>query len=258
MKFCNNCGQQMEDESVFCPNCGATNEAAPAAPAAKAAGNDIMAKAKGFGEKVVNVCKNFVNAAMKDKKLLIVPAAAIVGVIAVILVISLLFSNPYKKAIKDYVAINVSYQASEKQYEAQMPKDAWDYLEEEEEIEFDEEWEEYEKSAEYIQEALEDEFGEYKVTVKIKDSSKLSDKKLKEYKNELEEDWDIKKKDVKVGYKVKLEVSIKGDDDKDSDSIKAVVVKYKGDWYVVDMETPEFISDASEKAYKLMYEDLYN
>lgn len=249
MKFCNNCGQQMEDESVFCPNCGATNEAAPAAPAAKAAGNDIMAKVKDFGGKVANFFKNYASAAMKDKKLLVIPAAAILGVIAVIVVLSLLLSHPYKKAIKGYIAINVSYQATEKQYEAQAPDKAWDYMEEEYEVEFDDQWDNYEKAAEKYEEALEEEYGEYKVTFKIKDASKLSNKKLKDYKNDLKDEWDINKKDVKKGYKVKLEVSIKGDDDKDSDTVKAVVVKYKGDWYVVDMETPEFVSDAMEKMY---------
>ena len=240
MKFCNNCGQQMEDESVFCPNCGATNEAAPAAPAAKAAGNDIMAKAKGFGEKVVNFCKNFVNAAMKDKKLLIVPAAAILGVIAVIVVLSLVFSHPYKGAIKDAIAIDFGT-ATEKQYKASKPKAYWNYLEDERDMEFDDAWENYEDNNENLVEYLEEEYGDdYKVTFKIKDADKLSDKKLKEVKDYAKDYWDVSKKDVKKAYKVKLEISIKGDEDKDSDTIKCVVAKIDGKWYVVESEQPDF------------------
>ena len=242
MKFCNNCGQQMEDESVFCPNCGATNEAAPAAPAAKAAGNDIMAKAKDFGGKVANFFKNYASAAMKDKKLLIVPAAAIVGVIAVILVISLLFSNPYKKAIKGYIAVEFG-KATEKQYEASRPKEYWDLVEDDMDMDVDEMYENYEEDNEELVEYLEEEYGDdYKVTFKIKEADKLSKKKLKDAKDYAEAFWDVNKKDVKVGYKVKVEITIKGDEDKDSDTVKAVVVKIDGKWYVVEAETPDFFS----------------
>ena len=34
MKFCNQCGAQLEDDMLFCNMCGAKQEAAPAAPEA--------------------------------------------------------------------------------------------------------------------------------------------------------------------------------------------------------------------------------
>lgn len=250
MKFCNNCGQQMEDTSTFCPNCGATNEAAPAAPAAKPAGNNaFMAKVQGVWAKVQNFCKNYISAAKKDKKLIIVPAAAVVGVIAVIVVLSLLLSHPYKKAVKGYIAMDASYKATEKQYMAQIPEEAWEYLEEEKKYApADDQWDSYEKRAEKYVEALEEEYGEnYKVTFKIENASKLSDKKLKDWKDYAKENWDVSKKDVKAGYKLKLEVTIKGSEDKDSDTIKLVVIKYKGDWYVVEQESPDFVGEALQK-----------
>ena len=237
MKYCNNCGSQMEDESVFCANCGATNEAVTPS-------NDFSAKAKELGNKGANFFKNIGGAVMNNKKLLIIPAIAIVVIVAAIVVFSLLFKHPYKDALKNYIAVEISHQASEKQYEEAVPKDAWEYYEDEYNQDFDEQWEYYEESAEYIQEALEDKYGDYKVTYKIKESKKLSDNKLEDYAEELEDMWDIDDKDVKKGYKVKLEVTIKGDDDKDSDTVKAVVVKYDGEWYVIDMETPKFYTKA--------------
>lgn len=31
MKYCKNCGAQLEDEAVICPGCGCATDAAPAA-----------------------------------------------------------------------------------------------------------------------------------------------------------------------------------------------------------------------------------
>ena len=45
MKFCNQCGAQLEDDMLFCNMCGAKQEAAPAAPEAAPAPEPVAPEA---------------------------------------------------------------------------------------------------------------------------------------------------------------------------------------------------------------------
>ena len=85
-KFCNACGAQLDDNTTFCNNCGAKLEAAPQTTT----GAQAPAKAsKGLPK--------------FDKSLLkyVIPAAVLV--VALIIVISILVGNAYKKPIKNLV-----------------------------------------------------------------------------------------------------------------------------------------------------------
>ena len=72
-----------------------------------------------------------------------------------------------------------------------------------------------------------------KLSYSVEKKTKLSDSKLKDIRKDLEDNYDA---DVKVtkGYKVKVEMTIKGDDDDDEDTTTFTVAKVDGDWVLVD------------------------
>lgn len=84
MKFCGNCGNSVPDDARACPYCGTMLSGGPAASAKK--GFD----AKGF----------FAN----NKKKIIAACGAIVGIVAIILILSAIFGGSYKTPIKHYFA----------------------------------------------------------------------------------------------------------------------------------------------------------
>ena len=83
MKFCGNCGNSVPDDARACPYCGSMLDGGPApAPAKGGIGGFIQS----------------------HKKLLIAACAGIVGLIAVILILSAIFGGSYKTPIKEYYA----------------------------------------------------------------------------------------------------------------------------------------------------------
>ena len=64
------------------------------------------------------------------------------------------------------------------------------------------------------------------------DKDELSDKKLKNIQEGLKDNYDIPKKSVTKGYKVDVDMTIKGKDDEDTNETTLYIVKIKGDWYV--------------------------
>ena len=84
-----------------------------------------------------------------------------------------------------------------------------------------------------IMDSLEDEYGKnVKVSYKVTDKDELSDKKLKNIQEGLKDNYDIPKKSVTKGYKVDVDMTIKGKDDEDTNETTLYIVKIKGDWYV--------------------------
>ena len=51
-------------------------------------------------------------------------------------------------------------------------------------------------------------------------------------KDNIKSTYDIPKKDVTDAVEMEVEMTIKGDDDKDSDDITLYAVKIDGDWYI--------------------------
>ena len=98
----------------------------------------------------------------------------------------------------------------------------------------DEMIEEYEEEWEDRQDYYEDEFGKnFKVKYKIVDKDELSEKKLEDLADALNENFDIKRKDVKKAYKLDIEMTIKGSEDEDDGELEDVlVVKIGSGWYI--------------------------
>ena len=85
-----------------------------------------------------------------------------------------------------------------------------------------------------MKEDLEDEYGKnIKISYKILDKEKIDKDDLKEVQEDLEDEYeDAKKNKVNVtdGYKLSVKLTIKGKDDKDSDTVTMKIYKIGGKW----------------------------
>ncbi len=269
-KFCSNCGFALEDDDRFCPQCGnATSSEAPAEPTPAPAQDTFTTPSFAFEEPVSPAPaaepapapaagtpytpptqrtpypypKTPVKPAPVKKKASILPLIITVAVIAVILVAGFftldhfgLFGNlTYKGAVKNYIQFH-GYGKTEFLKDL-APKEFWDYLEEEDGVDFDEAQEIIDERYENFDEMIEEEYGEdYKVKYKTKSKSEVSKSKLKKIAKALKEDYDIKSSKVTKGYKLKLEVSFSGSEDEGEEDLTVYVLKISGKWYVVDID----------------------
>ncbi len=207
-EFCQNCGNPLEEGATFCSNCGANIEAA--APADE----------------------NIINKLLKEPKKLIIGLVAILVVVALIVGITSIASNAYTKAIDNYIA--VTFEGKSKAIKNLAPKAYWEYLEDEEDETLDDMIEDYEDNWDDTIDVLEDQFGDkIKVTYEIEDKDDLSKKKIEKINEALEDSYDFKENSVKKGYKLDVEMKIKGSEDDDKTDSELTVVKIGGSWYLI-------------------------
>lgn len=210
-KFCNNCGSVMEDDVMFCTNCGAQD--VPAFQEAPAEASDsVFAPA---GDK-------------KSLMTLIIAGAALV--VAIILLIAAFSSSP-KKAMSNLEKV---MNGNAGKISSLAPNAYWKYLKDEEDVTKADVKDEFKDSYEDQKEFMEDEYGKNaKYNIKITDKDKLSKKKLEALAENIEENYDIDEKKVKAAYELEVEVSIKGRDDDDEYETTMYAVKISGKWYIV-------------------------
>lgn len=209
MAFCPKCGQQIDDSAVNCPFCGAANSNNSNANSPV---NDITEKIKKLNVK---------NIAML--------AAGVVVVILVIVLLSSLFGGGYKKAIDRYY--DAVYFGKKAAIENLAPKEVWDWIEDEYDVDKAEVVEYLQEASEDRIEVLEDEYGKnIKFSFKVTDKDTADKDDLKELRDELKE-WDIPKKKVKKALEVEFDYTIKGKEDKDEDDSEVGVVKIGSKWY---------------------------
>ncbi len=205
-KFCGNCGNQMPDDAVVCGNCGSAldNGAAPADN--------------------VNV------GALKEKAPLL--AAAVAVLLVLIIIIASVAGGGYKKALKKNMAM--SFKGQVKHMEKLAPKEVWEYIEDEADMDIKDLQEEYEDSWDDIEDSLEDEYGKnIRASFKITDKDKVDKDDLKEIKDSLKDNYDIAKKDVKKAYELEVDITVKGKDDEDTEDVDLYAVKIGSKWYIL-------------------------
>lgn len=253
-KLCSNCGFSMEDNDRFCPVCGtavasevpaepapveepvvaenpAEPQKAPYTPPYKPYPRSAEPASPAAAAKKKNPLKKILTIAIT---LLIV---GVIGFVAFFVMDNFgLFGNfTYKGAVKNYVQF-YGYGKTELLKDL-APKEFWDYLEEEDGVDFDEAQEIIDKKYEDFDEMIEEEYGEdYKVKYKTKSKSEVSKSKLKKIAKALKEDYDIKSSKVTKGYKLKLEVSFSGSEDEGEEDLTVYVLKISGKWYLVDVD----------------------
>ena len=226
-KFCPNCGTPLEDVAVFCGSCGA-KVAAPAQP-------QQPAPQQYYAEQPV------VQQPKKSKKGLVVAIIAIIAVIGIAAFLYFggyldsLFGGGYNKALDTYLKARMMYQCEDA--EDLMPEEAWDTFEKERFMDADD-FEEYmDIQREYQVEELEYEYGSnLKFSYKVTKEKAISDGNLKKIGKALAKEYGIKAGDVKKGYDLTLDATIKGSEDSDTTDYECSVVLIDDDWYVISWE----------------------
>jgi hypothetical protein len=263
-KFCINCGTELEDDAVFCTNCGANNAEAPAPAAAPApeapvseapvyeapvsetpayeapAASNVGSTVEDLKNKAVDFSKPLIEKVKANPKLAMIGGGAVVGVILLIVLISSLIGGAWKSPVKTYLNGTCKGKISFNAVKKLAPAEYWEYMEEEQDLDMDdvEDYikddykDEFEESLE--SDYFEDEYGtDIKISYKIDSKKKLSKGKLGDLRDALKENYDIAKKSVKAAYKVKVKITIKGDEDKDTNTNNLYVVKIGSKWYPV-------------------------
>lgn len=201
-KFCNNCGSAMEDDVVFCPNCGAQD--APAydeAPAAK-----------------------------KPLNPMVLVLGGIAAVVVLVIVLLLIGSGP-KRALKRYEKVVNGKGNIEKLY----PEEFFKQKREDNEDFSKSEW--LDKEEDSYKDSIktrEDNYGDNaKVTYTLLEKKNVTKDELEDIEDALDRQYDIDDKDVKQAVKMAVKAEVKGKEDKSFNYTQMIAVKIKGTWYLI-------------------------
>ncbi len=257
-KFCNSCGAQLEDDAVFCTNCGATqqNVGQPnpgnqyqqqgnQAGFTQAAGNAAQSVAGAVKQTFDGVTVDSVIGAMnpneiknvgktKNNNTIIRLCAIAAVIIIVVIILCIIFGGKsYEKPIDNLC------KAIEKTDGSAMADALPDYINDSVEDYMDSE---YDSVEEYYEEMLydildeyEDEYGKnIKIKYDVIKKKEIKESDLEDKEDEISEYYD---EDVKVskGYELKVEMTIKGKDDDDTDTSWISVYKIDGKWVLEGM-----------------------
>lgn len=223
--FCNNCGNQVEEGTVFCQNCGSPvgQEGTP----------------QPEWEAPVE------NAGKSSGKIKIIIGAAVVVVAAVVLIL-VLGGKKYEKTLNAY--LDAAIKAKGKEFvNLALPEEVQKELFKEMDISkkefYDRMDEVLENKKEYNKENGIKISYEIKKAESLKKLDKLEDEveamiggdDLKDFRDSMDDmygDYDLDEDKIKNAYVVEVKVTQKSDEGKTSDKSYFIVYKYDGKWYV--------------------------
>lgn len=233
MKFCGNCGKELADDEIFCPECGAQNEVNEAVSNENTASDGTYVTQEQQTVYQDGDTSNDV-AEIKKKK----QRTVIVAIVAVIVVILAVFGiascnstnhspkNLVKQMEKVFNCKGVDVNDVIKICDPIVAKEMKENIKDDKDLKND-----FKDTMKESREELEDEYGSNaKVKLKIK-----SEKKIKKDDSDFE---DMKEYYEDEGYKlqeaktVKVEMSVKGKDGNDEDTTTLTLVKVNGKWYI--------------------------
>ena len=215
-KICTNCGNQMDDATMFCVNCGApVPTPAPVPVQQKKAAKKID-----------------VEGLKKDpKKLAIIGGIAAVVVIALIIVAVNLLTKPFKAGLNNYYDLLEGKTAA---VTKNIPNDAYDWIDDKYGLDKKDITGDKKDYAEDISESIKDNYGDnVKYTYKVVKSKKFTKKMLEDLADGIENTYDIDAKKVKAAYVVEIEYDIKGKDAFTWGENTVIIAKIGSGWYVV-------------------------
>ena len=246
-KYCPKCGAALEDNAAFCTSCGATlDQAAQAAPAQ---GSNVMNNvSQGFSQ-ARQAGQNFVADLPKDingfkqgvqqknmKVIGVLAAALVIVIIVIVLVINLIGGGGYKTPL-DNLTKGFNKNNAKMITKAMMPGSVLSAYEDEE----DPDWDDADDAIEASKALIEAKYGDdVEISYKVTDKDEISESKLKKNYKSLAKRYadaaDGKTSDFypTEGYELEVELTIKGDDDEDSNDTTVVVGKVDGDWIFLD------------------------
>ena len=227
--FCGKCGENVDDNTKFCPKCGNL-----------ISGNDRATQVKPEAQKY----KDLVNGNNKNKTVGMI-VVAIIGLVVISGAFWLFGGRSYKKTIKEYVNAQFNYsQDSIKKVVKLFPEGMWEQVVEQgiNEGEIESEGEAIEFLEEQLKEAnetLEEYYGEdFKYSYKITEEKDLSKKDI----HEIEEDWedmDVKlEKEIKEGKEITIKVEVKSADGENAvdNELDLQLVKVGRSWCLADFD----------------------
>ena len=227
--FCGKCGENVDDNTKFCPKCGNL-----------ISGNDRATQVKPEAQKY----KDLVNGNNKNITVGMI-VVAIIGLVVISGAFWLFGGRSYKKTIKEYVNAQFNYSHdSIKKVVKLFPEGMWEQVVEQgiNEGEFESEGEAIEFLEEQLKEAnetLEEYYGEdFKYSYKITEEKDLSKKDI----HEIEEDWedmDVKlEKEIKEGKEITIKVEVKSADGENAvdNELDLQLVKVGRSWCLADFD----------------------
>ena len=255
-KFCTNCGEALSDDAAFCVKCGTRvgEQSAQSAqePSEQSAGEQPVqsdpasdssscntcgsaqceqkapAETNGFAGKVNAFVAKLKN---KDKKAIGITAGIVVVLILIVVLVICLSGGGPEKALDNY--ISVLYNGKVNKLEKLAPAEYWEYLEDKSDVSLSDAEEQMEELNKTLIRGLEDEYGSnIKISYKILEKDDVSSKDLDSMKDYIKSNYDIPKKSVTDAVELEVELTVRGDDDEETDESTFYAVKVNGDWYI--------------------------
>ncbi len=226
-KFCKNCGAELNDDAAFCGSCGTQAEScASCCDACQTTTAPAPADTNGLAGKI----NQFIDKLKKkDKKALGILAGIAAALILILVLVLCLSGGGPEKALDTY--LDVIYRGKISKVEKIAPEKYWKSL--------DEDMDDIEDNMKTVYKiairALEDEYGDdIKISYKITDKDEVTKSTLNEMKDNIKSKYDIPKKTVTDACELEVDLTIKGDEDKETKEVSFFAVKVDGDWYICD------------------------
>ena len=227
MKFCANCGAQLEDSAKFCGGCGAVQEEA----ANNAANQSIINK-----DAVNNTVNGVMDKAKKitNGKVWLIPVAAVAGIAVIWLIVFFFYSVVGSGSVTQKGAIEAYYKSFEKQsgkkfLNATLSNSMLKAVKENSDMSKSELIDEYD---EYLEDRVDEDIKYKDIMVKFTYDYDREDVKI--LKKQLKEELDYK---VSISDAADLEISYKvwDDDEEVWERRESIITVYKsaGNWYVL-------------------------
>lgn len=241
---CTKCGAELTPNAKFCVTCGATVELAapeqseaPAVAAEPEKNESSKIEVDAVKNQLIETLKpvtNFFKNIWANKKLRL---GIIIGV-ALILVVGIvgqvLELTGYKSALNNYVDV---MNGDAKKIEKMMPAEYWEYSDDELKKDLDDYIDDFEDMYDDLLDELEDEYGKnVKITYTIEEAKKMDKDDVEDLAEALADQYSfIDDDDVKEAYEVEAEITIKGNEDDDSNDMEVLSVKIGSGWYLISV-----------------------
>lgn len=223
-KICTNCGNQMDDATMFCVNCGSPVPTPTATPAP---------------EKVKKAQPIDIGKLLKNPKNIVILAGIVV---ALVLVVSVVFSlaSPYigwRSGLTNYFDLQEGKTSAVLK---NIPKDAYEWFDDKYEMDKKDITSDKKDYAEDVSKENKDTYGDnVKYTFKVVKSKRFTKDMKEGLADGIENYYDIDAKKVKAAYSVQIEYDVSGKEAFDWGETMVTVAKIGNSWYVVSWNGEE-------------------